>query len=60
MKVFISFKFANEDQKKLEKLITDESLRKSMGEKAREKTLRDYTNKNSHNEEYYKYLRSKL
>jgi len=45
---------------KLEKLITDEKLRKEMGEKAREKTLADYTTKNSHNEEYYNYLKSKL
>lgn len=45
---------------KLEKLIIDEKLRKEMGEKAREKTLADYTTKNSHNEEYYNYLKSKL
>lgn len=45
---------------KLEKLILDDNLRKSMGEKARKKVLREYTNKNSHNEEYYAYLRSKL
>lgn len=45
---------------KISRLIEDENLRKSMGEKAREKVLRDYTNKNSHNEEYYNYLRSKL
>ena len=45
---------------KIGKLTEDENLRKSMGEKAREKVLRDYTNKNSHNEEYYNYLRSKL
>jgi glycosyltransferase involved in cell wall biosynthesis len=45
---------------KLEKLITDENLRREMGRKAREKVLRDYTNKNSHNEEYYNYLRSKI
>lgn len=45
---------------KLGRLIEDESLRREMGEKARVKVLRDYTNKNSHNEEYYNYLRSKL
>ena len=45
---------------KLERLIADENLRKSMGEKAREKALKDYTNKNSHNVEYYDYLRSRL
>lgn len=47
-------------KEKLEKLISDEDLRNSMGEKAREKVLENYTNKNSHNEEYYAYLRSKL
>ena len=45
---------------KLSKLIEDENLRKSMGKKAKEKALADYTNKNSHNEEYYNYLKSKL
>jgi glycosyltransferase involved in cell wall biosynthesis len=45
---------------KIGKLIEDKNLRKTMGEKAREKVLRDYTNKNSHNEEYYNYLRSKV
>jgi O-antigen biosynthesis protein len=45
---------------KLGKLIENENLRKTMGENAREKVLKDYTNKNSHNEEYYKYLQSKL
>lgn len=48
---------SNEWFEKLEKLIADENLRKAMGEKAREKTLRNYTTKNSHNEEYYNYLR---
>jgi glycosyltransferase involved in cell wall biosynthesis len=43
---------------KLEKLIVDENLRKKMGRKAREKVLMNYTNKNSHNEEYYNYLKS--
>jgi len=45
---------------KIGKLIEDENLRKSMGEKVREKVLKDYTNKNSHNEEYYNYIRSKI
>jgi glycosyltransferase involved in cell wall biosynthesis len=45
---------------KLSKLIENPELRKSMGEKAREKALRDYTTKNSDSEEYYNYLRSKL
>jgi glycosyltransferase involved in cell wall biosynthesis len=43
--------------RKLEKLISDKDLRKSMGERAREKVLEKYTNKNSRNEEYYEYLR---
>lgn len=47
-------------KEKLEKLISDKNLRKSMGEKAREKVLREYTTKNSHNSEYYNYLRSRL
>lgn len=42
---------------KLEKLILDENLRKSMGEKAREKAMARYTIQNSNNEEYYKHLR---
>lgn len=45
---------------KIEKLILDERLRKEMGEKAREKALTKYTVKNSNNQEYYNYLRSKL
>lgn len=56
------FLAASEDEwmEKIGKLIEDKKLRKEMGEKAREKVLQDYTNKNSQNEEYYKYLRSKL
>lgn len=45
---------------KLSRLIEDGNLRREMGEKAREKVLCDYTNRNSHNEEYYNYLRSQL
>jgi glycosyltransferase involved in cell wall biosynthesis len=45
---------------KLERLITDEKLRGLMGERAREVALKNYTTKNSHNEEYYAYLRAKL
>jgi glycosyltransferase involved in cell wall biosynthesis len=45
---------------KIEKLIKDEELRKAMGEKAREKILRDYTNKNSHTTDYYNYLKKVL
>jgi glycosyltransferase involved in cell wall biosynthesis len=47
-------------KEKLEKLISNKDFRKSMGQKAREKVLKNYTNKNSCNEEYYNYLRSKL
>jgi O-antigen biosynthesis protein len=47
-------------KEKLEKLISNPDLRKSMGQKAREKVLKNYTNKNSRSEEYYNYLRSKL
>jgi len=45
---------------KLERLIVDEKLRKSMGQKAHQKALEQYTIENSNNEEYYNYLRSKL
>jgi len=45
---------------KISQLIENENLRNEMGKKAREKVLLDYTNKNSHNEEYYNYLKSKL
>ena len=42
---------------KLGKLIENPELRKNMGEKAREKVLARYTNKNSHTEDYYAYLK---
>lgn len=45
---------------KLEKLLIDGELRKSMGEKAREKALEQYSTINAKNEEYYGYLRSKI
>jgi glycosyltransferase involved in cell wall biosynthesis len=45
---------------KLGRLIEDADSRKAIGEKAREKTLKDYTNKNSHSDEYYNYLSKKL
>lgn len=45
---------------KLEKLILDGNLRREMGQKARKKSMRDYTNKNSRNEEYYNYLKSRI
>lgn len=47
-------------KEKLEKLILNPDLRAAMGEKAREKVLREYTNKNSRNEEYYSYLKSRI
>ncbi|PIP28351.1 MAG: hypothetical protein COX29_01735 [Candidatus Moranbacteria bacterium CG23_combo_of_CG06-09_8_20_14_all_35_22] len=43
---------------KISRLIEDEELRWGLGQKAREKSLRDYTNLNSHNQEYYNYLKS--
>lgn len=45
---------------KLERLILDENLRISMGQKAREKALSRYTTINAKNEEYYAYLRGKI
>lgn len=45
---------------KIGELIVNEGLRKTMGEKAREKCLRQYTNKNSSNDEYYNYLKSRI
>lgn len=50
----------NEWVEKLSLLIEDENLRIEIGKKALKKALVDYTTKNSHNEEYYNYLRSKL
>ncbi len=50
----------NEWFEKLAKLIEDGELRKRIGENAHEKTLRDYTTKNSHGEDYYEYLRKHL
>lgn len=43
---------------KIGKLIEDADLRKTMGEKAREKVVARYTNRNSSNEEYYSYLKT--
>ncbi|HEX7586350.1 MAG TPA: glycosyltransferase, partial [Patescibacteria group bacterium] len=45
---------------KLSNLIEDHGLRKKIGKKAREKALADYSTRNSHSEEYYNYLISKL
>ena len=50
----------SEWKEKLERLVSDDGLRKRMGEKAYEKSLKDYTNKNSRDSGYYEYLRSKL
>ncbi len=44
---------------KISQLIENKSLRKDMGERAKEKVLAQYTNKNSKNSAYYDYLRSK-
>jgi len=56
------FLAGNEDEwfEKLEKLVLDENLRHMTGKEAREKSFREFTTKNSHNSEYYDYLRSKL
>ncbi|MDD3498063.1 MAG: glycosyltransferase [Candidatus Moranbacteria bacterium] len=51
---------SEEWKEKLEKLITDADFRGKMGEKARRKASEKYTNRNSENEEYYSYLRSKI
>lgn len=53
-------KDVDEWTQKLEKLILDEELRKSMGAKAREKALARYTTISAKNEEYYAYLKAKL
>jgi glycosyltransferase involved in cell wall biosynthesis len=45
---------------KLSNLIENKKLREKIGKKAREKSLRDYATRNSHSEDYYNYLRSKL
>jgi glycosyltransferase involved in cell wall biosynthesis len=53
------FLAGNEDEwfEKLERLILDKDLRKNIGKEARRKSLQEYTTKNSHNSEYYDYLR---
>jgi len=45
---------------KIGKLVENPELRKNMGKKAYEKSLAKYTTKNSKNEEFYNYLKSKL
>jgi glycosyltransferase involved in cell wall biosynthesis len=41
---------------KISQLVESDELRESLGEKAREKALKDYTTINSHSDEYYDYL----
>ncbi len=45
---------------KIEKLVVDCELRVRMGQAARAKVLADYTIENSHEEEYYAYLREMI
>lgn len=45
---------------KLERLISDRDARRSMGERARQKALAEYTTRSAHDEEYYAYLRAKI
>ena len=45
---------------KIEKLIIDENLRKTMGGKARQTALARYSIPSSNNEEHYEYLKSKI
>ena len=45
---------------KISQLIENLELRKKIGKKAREKALADYSTRNSHSDDYYNYLRSKL
>ncbi|MDD5489521.1 MAG: glycosyltransferase [Candidatus Moranbacteria bacterium] len=56
------FLAGNEEEwfEKLEKLVLDDGLRRNMGKEAREKSLREYTTKNSHSSGYYDYLRLKI
>jgi len=51
---------ADEWTDRLERLIVDKELRRSMGENAKKKALRVYTNKNSQNDEYYEYLKKAM
>jgi len=48
----------NEWREKLEKLILDKELRKKIGQSAKEKSLKDYTTRHAHSQEYYDYLKS--
>jgi glycosyltransferase involved in cell wall biosynthesis len=51
---------AEEWRAKLERLITDAELRRSMGAKAREKALAKYTTQNADHQEYYDYLKGRI
>ena len=45
---------------KLEKLILDKKERQMIGQKAFEKTLKNYCTENAKNDEYYQYLKNKI
>lgn len=45
---------------KLERLIENPELRKTMGENARKKVLKEYTTANSQSSEYYGYLKARM
>ena len=45
---------------KIEKLIINSNIRKEIGENAKKKVWEKYTNRNSGNQEYYNYLKSKI
>lgn len=45
---------------KLSRLIESENLRREMGEKARKKAMADYTTKNSHEDDFYEYLKKRI
>lgn len=47
-------------EEKIQMLLQNKDLRVKLGEKAREKVLQDFTNKNSHSDEYYEYLKFRL
>jgi len=50
----------NEWEEKIGELVRSGNLRKTIGERARKKVLEDHTNKNSHDEEFYAFIKSKL
>jgi glycosyltransferase involved in cell wall biosynthesis len=51
---------SEEWMKKLEQLVTDKVLRRSMGQKARAKALRKYTVQGADHQAYYGYLKGKV